>query len=270
MPETQAIVQKNSWSIGADSMRRGFQKSSVWLALASEDISDQHKLTLLGPLWVLVSYFAFALTFIFIFGRSEGAENYASYVAIGLMLWLYMLEVITKGITLFNGEESMIKGTPLPLSVYVFRLSAQCIMRGAYALLGCAIILGITGPVFDAFWLIALVSILLLVLITPAAITLLAIIGAFFPDMRFVVSNAMRIGMFLTPVFWTNPGQDSIRAFLSDWNPFAWFLHLGRAPILDGRFPLDILVQCVALGIVLWLLAIVLLGRTANRIPFIV
>ncbi|MEO0920422.1 MAG: ABC transporter permease, partial [Pseudomonadota bacterium] len=82
--------------------------------------------------------------------------------------------------------------------------------------------------------------------------------------------NAMRIGMFLTPVFWSNPGQDSIRAFLSDWNPFAWFLHLGRAPILDGRFPLDILVQCVALGIVLWLLAIVLLGRTANRIPFIV
>lgn len=269
MLQKQAKVQRNSWSIGADTMRRGFGKSSVWLALASEDISDQHKLTLLGPLWVLVSYFAFTLTFIFIFGRSEGEQDYPAYVAIGLMLWLYMLEVVTKGIMLFNGEESMIKGTPLPLSVYVFRLSAQCVMRGAYALFGCLIIMVITGPPFEVFWFLSLVSIILVVLITPAAITLLAITGAYFPDMRFVVSNAMRLGMFLTPVFWTNPGQDSVRAFLSDWNPFAWFLNLARGPVLDGNFPANILLQCTALGLVLWLLAIVLLGRTANRIPFI-
>ena len=35
------------------------RRRRVWMALASEDIGDAHRRTLLGPLWLLLNYLAF-------------------------------------------------------------------------------------------------------------------------------------------------------------------------------------------------------------------
>ena len=44
----------------------GLRRWRVWVALASEDIGDQHKRTTLGPLWLLINYLLFVATFVFL------------------------------------------------------------------------------------------------------------------------------------------------------------------------------------------------------------
>src|SRR5690606_6468836 len=101
-----------------DDMAVGYARRRVWITLATEDIGDQHRRTTLGPLWLLVNYFAFAGTFVFVFNPNPSAE-FAIYVATGLLVWIYLSDTITQSVTLFEREESFIKGTNLPLSAYV-------------------------------------------------------------------------------------------------------------------------------------------------------
>lgn len=253
----------------ADDLGRGVRMRRVWAALAAEDIGDQHRRTTLGPLWLLVNYLAFAGTFIFIFERAETGPSYAVHVATGLLVWFFIMESIVGSVTLFAREESFIKGTTLPLSVYVMRATLQSVIRSGYALIGCALILLLSGAVPNALWAWSIVGALVVVLTAPAAIICFAFLGAFVPDSQFVVANLMRVGMFVTPVFWTNPGQGGLRGAVYHYNPFTWFLEIVRAPIALGHVPLGALGLCVAIGLATWALALVLLGTFRRQVALV-
>ncbi len=254
---------------GMEDIRAGLRMRAVWFALATEDISDQHRRTLLGPAWLLFNYLAFAGAFIVIFGLRTNIPNFPIYVAIGLYVWLYLSETVTQSVTLFAREESFIKGTTLPLSVYVMRMTMQTIIRAGYALIGCAGIVLISGAIPNPLWLWSIPAIFLILAAAPAAITLFATAGAYFPDLQFFVSNAMRIGLFLTPIFWLDAGGAGLRAAIHKWNPFTYFLEIVRAPIYSETFPSNAWLICASITIAMWILAIPILGKFRKKIAFV-
>jgi lipopolysaccharide transport system permease protein len=241
----------------------------VWIALAHEDIGDQHRRTALGPVWLLLNYLAFAATFIFVFRGGGGEPGYVSYVATGLFIWFYIMEVINQSTALFTREESMIKGTVLPLSIYVMRQTAQSVIRSGYALAGCVVLLLLAGNPLPLGSLWAVPGIVVMIAVTPAVTTIVAFAGAFFPDSAYIINNLMRIGMFLTPVFWTYDSTMGIRHILYYWNPFTYFIEVVRVPILTGNLPVVTLAFCCGVGILCWVLALFLLGRYRKRLAFI-
>lgn len=254
-----------------DDIFRAMRLHRVWIALAHEDIGDQHRRTTLGPLWLLVNYLAFVGTFVFVF-RPAGndAAGYSAYVAVGLMVWFYLMEVISLSVSLFKREQSFIEGTTLPLFVYVMRLTVQSAIRAGYAIAGCIVLLLISGPPLTSEWAWSLAGLLLIMLATPAIITIFAFLGAFFPDSEFIVGNMMRVGMFFTPVFWVNNGQDPIQKYAYIWNPFTYFLEIVRRPILDGEFPRHDFAVTGILSLVAWVIALMLLGRYRRHVVFLI
>lgn len=241
----------------------------VWIALAHEDIGDQHRRTALGPVWLLINYIAFAATFIFVFRDGGSGPAYVNYVATGLFIWFYIMETINQSISLFVREEGMIKGTVLPISIYVLRQTMRSVIRSGYALAGCVVLLLLAGDSvpLGSFW--AIPGMIVIILATPAVVTVFAFIGAFFPDSSYIISNAMRIGMFLTPVFWTYDGSKGARQIFYHWNPFTYFLEVVRAPVLTGELPLFALLFCSLVGVAFWVAALLLLGRYRKRLAFI-
>src|SRR5690606_17412834 len=101
----------------------GLKCRPVWMALASEAILDQHRKTTLGPLWMVLNYLLYVGTFVVILGDRGGVSNFPQYAATGMFVWLLVSEAIRAGVALFGQEESYIKGTRLPLTVYVLRLT---------------------------------------------------------------------------------------------------------------------------------------------------
>ncbi|RWC14096.1 MAG: ABC transporter permease [Mesorhizobium sp.] len=240
----------------------------VWMALAHEDIGDQHRRTTLGPLWLLVNYFAFAGTFVVIFGHNASIPDFPAYVALGLFVWLYLSEVITLAVSLFTREQSFIMGTTLPLTVYVMRMTMQSVIRAAYAFAGCLVIMIMEGTPVTALWLWSVLALALIVFATPAVIMLCAIGGAFFPDVNFIVQNLMRVGMFVTPIFWVHPGG-GIQGEIYRWNPFTYFLEIVRMPITTGQIPIHAFGICVTITVLLWAAAVALLGSFRRQIVFV-
>lgn len=241
----------------------------VWIALAHEDIGDEHRRTALGPVWMLLNYMAFAATFIFIFRGGGSGPAYVSHVATGLLVWFYIMEVINQSTSLFVREESMIKGTVLPLSIYVMRQTWRSVIRSSYAFVGCIVLLVLAGDPIPLGSLWALPGLILIILVTPAVVTVFAFVGAFFPDSSYIMNNLMRIGMFLTPVFWEYEGSTGLRHIFYYWNPFTYFLEIVRIPIITGELPSRALLFCCAVGLFSWFLALFLLGRFRKRLAFI-
>ncbi|TPK76378.1 ABC transporter permease [Mesorhizobium sp. B2-3-3] len=254
-----------------DDISKAMRLHRVWIALAHEDIGDQHRRTTLGPLWLLVNYLAFIGTFIFVFKTSDtDSAGYTAYASIGLVVWFYLMEMISLSVPLFSREGSFIQGTRLPLFVYVMRLTVQCIIRAAYSVAGCIVILLFSGLGISTEWLLSIPGMLLIVLATPAMVTVFAFLGAFFPDAQFIVGNIMRVGTFLTPVFWVYHGQSGIQNYAYHWNPFTYFLEVVRAPIASGEFPMHAFVLTAYISLAFWVIALLLLGRYRKRVVFLI
>lgn len=258
-------ILANAWA----DMAAGYARRRVWITLATEDIGDQHRRTTLGPLWLLVNYFAFAATFIFVFAPAPSAE-FAIYVATGLLVWNYMNDSISQAVTLFEREQSFIKGTNLPLSAYVMRVTLQNLIRGIYAVVGCAVILVLAQVEVTPAWLWAGLGLVIIIACSPAVVALFGFLGVFFPDSQFVVTNLMRVAMFATPLFWTHEGEGGVRGALYYWNPFTYFLDMVRQPIVDGTVNWDAFGVSLAFTLVIWMLAVLLLGIYRRKVALIV
>jgi lipopolysaccharide transport system permease protein len=241
----------------------------VWVALAHEDIGDQHRRTTLGPFWLLLNYLIYVGTFLVLFHRGNGTAVYAAHAATGLLVYYYIMETLQQSTTLFVREESFIKGTRLPLPVYVMRLTLQSLIRNAYALVGCLIILATSGVPLTLMWTASLLGMALIVLTTPAAITCLAFLGAYIPDSQYVVSNLLRVGMFLTPVFWMHDTAHGARAIFYWYNPFTYFIEIVRLPIIAGDMPWWYLALCCAMSVGLWVVALMLFVRLRKEVVFV-
>ncbi|MEF2554143.1 ABC transporter permease [Aurantimonas sp. A2-1-M11] len=251
-------------------IRKGIQMHRVWIALAYEEVGNQHRRTALGPIWLFLNYLAFAGTFIFVFQRGDsGVANYSAYVATGLLVWFLIMETFSQSVAVFVRSEGFIKGTRLPLSVYVMQQSVQLLIRAGYASGGCLVILAFGGVSISAEAAWAFVGALVIVGTIPAVVILVGFLGAFFPDSQYIISNAMRIGMFLTPVFWIN-ADSGIRQTLYFINPFTYYIEIFRYPIVYQEVHWGALYFCVTLGLILWTAALFVLGSCSRKLVFVI
>lgn len=244
----------------------GWRHRRLWMTLAREDISDQHRRTILGPLWILVNYSLFVGAFILIFGVNSNVENFVLYVATGWLVWSYFSDVIAISPSLFRQEASFIMGTALPLSVYVLKLTVQVLVRGGYAFIGWILIVLWSGwlPTWSGT-AEAIAGTVLIIACTPPLIMTLAIVGSLFSDLQFILSNLLRVGMFLTPIFWA-PTSERFQNLMAQWNPLAHFIDLIRSPLIYGYTRMDSLIVSVSMFILFNILAIFLLGKYRNTI----
>lgn len=258
-----------SVTVAIKDVQSGLRLWPLWIALAREDIGDQHRRTILGPAWLLVNYLMFAGVFILLFDRGHGILNYPAHVAIGLLVWFFIMELLTQSVTLFIREESYIKGTRLPYSVYVMRLTLQTAMRAGYGLIGCVFILLLSGVNISWYWLVSLLGMCLNLIAAPPVILLLALLGVYLPDSRFVVANLTRLGLFVTPIFWVYDGSNGAKGILYLWNPFTYFIEIVRAPIVLSAVPWRAWAVCLVLSALLWGAALVSFTRLRRNIVFV-
>lgn len=257
------ILQRAISDIGA-----AFKLKGVWMALASEDIADSHRRTLIGPIWPLLNYLLFAGTVILVFARIMPGVNYTAFVASGIVIWLFISDTLTQSATLFIREASFIQGTVLPISIYVLRQTMRTAIRSAYALIGAVPLILLSGVEINVAMLSIVPAILLLLVTAPAVAILFAFAGVVFRDFQHIVSNSMRLLMFMTPIFWVRGDGGGLRGILYHWNPLTHYIEIVRQPVVSGVIPLNSWAIVLACTAGFSVAALLLLGKFNRRIVF--
>lgn len=255
------LARRGLADLGAALKLRG-----VWWALASEDIADSHRRTMLGPVWPLLNYLLFVGILVLVLGA--GSPGFPAYVASGMLVWLFISDVLSMSATLFTREESFIKGTVLPISIYVMRQTLVISIRSLYALLGAIVVLLYSGFAVTPALFSIVPAVFILLLAAPAVAVLFGIAGAFFRDFQFIIANVVRLLMFVTPIFWAVPATGGFLGFLYYWNPLTHYIEIFRRPIVEGVVPVNSWAVTLPTSALLCVAALVMLGKFRRQIVF--
>lgn len=247
----------------------GFANWRIWARLAWIGVREQYQRSVLGPFWITLSSMVMVLTFGVLYGRLMGREltEHVPYVAIGLVFWLLLSEIIVKGCYIFISNGKMIQQLPLPLSIYLYRLATQELIAFAHNSIIIIIVLAGFAILPGKYFLLSIIGIILLLVLTTSTALVFGIISTRYRDFPPIIQAFMRPMMFLTPVIW-NADIFPDRAAFVYLNPFYHIIEICRAPLL-GK-PTDIMSWVIVAGLALFmmLLAVVLFSRYRHRIAY--
>ncbi|MBY0456280.1 MAG: ABC transporter permease [Gemmataceae bacterium] len=223
--------------------------SAVWtarhflLALVKLDLRVRYRRSVLGVGWSLLHPLAMTGVFTVVFSQLFGDGNpvgYAAFALSGLAVWGFLRDSTTVGSRAFMMNESYIRQSPLPYTVYTLR---TVLSQATHALLALAVVVGLVMVwKRDAGALGGLAyappGLVLALVAAWAVATIGAFITAFFHDTAHLLEVAAQIGFFLTPIMYRRTlFDDRGLGWMVDVNPVNLYLALIRDPILAGGLP---------------------------------
>lgn len=247
----------------------GARRWHLWRALAIEDVRGRFARTSIGMAWLSVSFAAFCIAKIIIFGTisNQPMHEFSAYLVLGFLAWTFINGAVVEGCGVFVGAQSWLLGTRLPQSVFVFEaVTRLCIIIAMNAAAGALIVLYLGYP---KSWnaLAALAALPVWWLTAIGVQFVLGIICAANRDVTQLVGTFMRIAFFVTPIIWM-PAQLGVYSSIAFYNPFTHYLDIFRYPILYGIVPVTSWLIVLGVTTAISLAAVILFGRFRHRIVY--
>ena len=259
---------RQSISIAVSDICNGYRRFSTSFWLALEDLKDRYRRSVLGVLWIVISFIGFLLIKLLVFKDLFDSGNYDffSHLVIGFAIFTYMSAIIPDGANMNVANRSWILSSNFPYTLYVNRL----VMRAAceFGLIGIAsfILIKLYGNVNPGNLWTILPAISVYYVASIGTCYLLAPIGTRFRDVVHAVRTMMRMVFFATPIIWI-PAPGTIRAEMAKWNPFTYYIDIIRAPIITGKVPVDSWVLVLVMTAILLAAGMVVFTLTKRKVP---
>jgi ABC-type polysaccharide/polyol phosphate export permease len=257
--------------------------------LTLREIRGKYKRTLLGQGWSLLNPIAtlaiFTLVFGFVLrvpvpvGEPSGLQNFALYLACGLLPWAFFANSVTSGMGSLVGNANLLRKVyfwrPTLVMATVFSWNVtfgieMLVLIAALLLFGAAPLLWV--PVL-------VVAIALLTVFALGIALLLSVANVYFRDTQHFIGIAMQLWFYATPIVYPySLIQDQAAAmraagngfpleFLYRLNPLERFVSVFRSLLYDNAFPdwSDILFITVAAAVSL-VVGLVVFSRSQDRL----
>jgi ABC-type polysaccharide/polyol phosphate export permease len=210
---------------------------SLGLLLGWQDVKQAYRRSSLGPFWITagmgVQVGAMGLVFGLIF--RQPLSEYLPFLATSIVLWGLISSVITDGCNSFITAESIIKQRQVPIYVFILRTVWKQITIFAHNLVIVPFVFLIVLQGFSWPLLLFVPGLVLAIANLTWMAYLLAIVSARYRDVPQVVTSAMTILYFVSPVIWKPEVIPAdVAHLLLGLNPLYHILQIVRLPILGG------------------------------------
>lgn len=232
----------------------------LMINLAVREIKGKYKKTILGQLWSLANPLALMLVYTFVFafvfrvtpgpGNPSGLDSFALWLLCGLLPWLFFARALSAGVQSLVANESLIQ------KVYFARvvLPISDVVAIGYNWLFEMLVLLVALIIVGAqVWNTALYLVLIIILLFLFAVGLaliLSIVNVYFRDTEHLISIALQLWMYLTPVIYPTSlvltqsekigplfGTSITLIDLYSLNPMEQFINVFRTVLYDVGTP---------------------------------
>lgn len=245
------------------------RRAPLWYALAIEDLRDRYRRTTLGLAWVVLSFGAFVLVKVTIFGQltSVSPAEFALFVVIGFGLWTHISSLVVDGCTAYIHARPWILGAAVPYPVFLLQVVCRnWLMFGMIALVMATSLFWKPTP-WTPRMLWAVPAIISYVVASLWMTALLAPLCARYRDLHQMVQTAMRLFFFATPILWM-PSAGGILGAIARWNPISHFIAIVRDPLIYDSVPMESWVVVLAINFVGLPAGALVYARTRGNIIF--
>ena len=215
----------------------GTRRVEAWTTLAWFDVVLRYRRSMLGPWWITLSLglLLAGLAPLYAILLDVPLRSYLPFVTLGVVLWTFIAGSLQDCCSGLVGAGAQLRLGTVPPSLLVWRIVARHAIQLAHHLLLVVVVLAWLEVPVSAVTLLAIPGLVAVALQLHLWGLVLAIACARFRDVASVVSSALQLAMFLTPVFW-EPSRLPERARFVLWNPLAATIEVVRAPLL-GEIP---------------------------------
>lgn len=256
------------------SARVAIEMWPIWTFLSHQDLRSQFRRSKLGVLWLVANQLVFAIGGGYLWAALFGLDpkTFIPFIALGFAIWGYMTSSIVDGCATFVIASGYIRQVPLPLEIYIARITYTAIIRLGIGL-GVAISLGVLlGAIRIPGLFFALPGLALLLTLGLLSTAVLAYVGVVYRDLQHGFSNIFQMLFVVTPIIY--PPEILVAKGLG-WlvylNPFAAPIEIVRAPLLTGApAGAAYYALCAAFAVVLALLFSVVRRTFERRVVYYV
>lgn len=228
---------------------QSLKKPSIWMTLAIEDLRDRFKRTLIGMIWIPVTFLLFVGVKILIFSQLNGAslQEFTVFVVIGYWVWQNINSNIVDGCYVFIRSAGYIKSSPLPYTVYILQSVFRNNITSTYNLGVILVLFLIVGIKPSVEFLYILPAYLIYTLNATWVGMFLGVMSARFRDITHLVQSLLRVVFFMTPIIWLPEELGRLGKLIAFYNPFTHFIEIIRHPLMHQTFPQDswLIVLCI-------------------------
>lgn len=216
---------------------RGVRSHRIWTMLARQDIIARYRGSVLGPIWLSLSTGVLVVGIGIVYGTLFGLDvsAYLPYLAVGLVVWQLILSLVTEGCLTFLAASGIMRQTPLPLSLYAFRVVTRNMLAFAHNFIVLLAVLLAFGVNFNWGILLAPFGLALIAVNGFLAAMLFGTVSARFRDLPPIVASVLQVLFFVTPILWS-VDQLSSGLHLLVYNPIFALIDVVRSSLL-GVWP---------------------------------
>jgi lipopolysaccharide transport system permease protein len=207
--------------------------------LVVRDMKLRYKRSVLGILWSLLHPLIQLLVYVFVFGRvlNQDIPNYPSFVFVGVLAYNWFQQSLYQTVGAITGNRELIKRPGFPVTI----LPVAAVTTNLVSFLLALPILLLTvllagGRVTGAFLALPLVIILEFLLILGLGY-FVATFQVTFRDTQHLLSVALMLLFFLTPIFYRHGAFPAEVQFVYRLNPMTHLITAYRTILLGGDWP---------------------------------
>jgi ABC-type polysaccharide/polyol phosphate export permease len=250
-----------------------FRYRDLVQALVARELKVRYRRSALGFLWTMLQPLLTMVVLHVVFSSvfRFDVQNYAVYALSGILFWNFFSQSVVTSMNSLRSHATLVSKLPVPKAVFPVATVIAGVVNLVLALVPLFGLLLWSGHDIRPAVLFLPVSIVLAALFALGAGLLLSPLAVFFVDVVEMVSVAMMLLLYLTPVFYPMAILPERYLFLVRFNPIRSVLEVFRDPIYYGKVPpashLAVTVGVVLLSL---LVGVAFFRRSSSRIPFYV
>ena len=236
---------------------RGALQSLAW-----RNVRSRYKQAVLGMSWALLQPAVQVGVFTVFFGALAGIPSrgapYAVFALAALIPWNLFQKIVSEGATSLVVNQGIITKLFFPRIYLVLASGASAFIDAAVSVVLLAAVMLWYGVAPGAFAVLAVLPLLGVVVLSYGLAALLASLNARWRDVQHTVPFALQVGLFVTPVIYSNTFVPDRWRWVLGLNPLTGYVELFRGAILGLPAPeprvlaVSFAVSALLIGLGVW------------------
>jgi lipopolysaccharide transport system permease protein len=233
---------------GRHFLRNLVERRALVAQLVRRDFEQRYVGSAAGWLWGVVHPLVMLASWVFVFQiclkmpLPEGIRNYPVFLFAGFLPWMLFQETVTRSAGALVEHANMITRTVFPSEVVPVSIFLSSLI---HHLIGVGLAAAAVAIVFKTFSIKGLLLALVLLPVYMLTVGLLSVgvgwivssLHVYLRDTGQVLSVAMTLWFWLTPIMITEQQVPPRFRWLVQWNPMAWIVRAYRERLLSASGP---------------------------------
>lgn len=221
-------------------LRELYQYRALLGSLVQRELQARYRASVLGFLWTFLNPTLHMLVYTLLFRvyMRQNIENYAYFVFVGLLPWVWFSSSLLAGTSSVSDRRDLLTKVAFPAQVLPTTVVVTNLVNYVLSL-PLMVLLGLYFGVLPSVHAVALPGVMLVQLIfTLGLVYLTSAVNVVFRDLQQILGNLVMVLFFLTPILYPAASiPEAARPYVLYANPMANLINAYQAILYDHRWP---------------------------------